>query len=332
MTDLVVLARTHIEEILRDAILLDGEALVIFDDEAPLTRTITEAYQAALPHARFLNIANLTKETAMEQFRAMKPGDLVVLVQSGNFRLDDFRIRIFLFQQGLKAIEHTHLDRFPAEEHETYINSLHYDKNYYHPMGHGVREKLRRAQTAEVRCADTVLRYEGGFEDPKLNIGDYREMTNVGGTFPIGEVFTEPLDLARVNGEVRIYAFAGMDFKVRMYEPFKVTIKDGILSPQEGAPQPFLDLIELIEKDEPVYVREMGLGMNNAISREHMLSDITAFERITGLHLSLGAKHSIYAKPGFGKKEGRYHIDVFVDTKEILLDGEPVFKDGTYLY
>lgn len=325
-------ARLHIAETIEHAILLDGEALVIFDEDSELGKILTEGYRRALPEAKFMNISELTKESAIEEFHKLSPGDLVVLIQSGNFRIDDFRIRISLFQQKLKVIEHMHLFRLPEDEWGTYINSLHYDKDFYHPLGHGVRDKLLKAQRTEVRCSDTVLTYDSPFEHPKLNIGDYRGMENVGGTFPIGEVFTEAQDMSKVNGEARVYAFAGLDFLVGMYEPFKVTIKEGILSANpDEVPPAFMDILALIQKDEPVYVREFGLGMNPAITKEHGLSDVTAFERITGLHLSLGAKHSVYGKPGFRKKDGRYHIDIFVAADEILLDGETLYKDGSYI-
>ena len=329
---LIEKAQKHLSETVQDALLhTEGETVVIYDEDAPLTRILTEGYRRALPNARFIRFEDQTKESILEEFARLQAGDLVIQVQSGNFRLDDFRIRIFLFREGLKAIEHAHLNRIPEEEWETYINALHYDKEYYHPLGHGVREKLRNARSAEVRSHDTVLRYDSEFEDPKLNIGDYREMQNKGGTFPIGEVFTEAKELSKVNGEARIYAFAGTDFKVRVYEPFKVIVKDGILYPTEEAPQAFLDILALIEATEPVYVREMGLGLNPAITKENILSDVTAFERINGLHLSLGAKHSIYGKPGFKKDEGRYHIDVFIQADEITLDGEVLFKDWEYI-
>ncbi len=326
-------AHLHIAEIIEHALLHTGDSLVIYDEDAPLTKLLTEGYRRALPDAKFLKFGEFTKEDIIEEFALLKPGDLVVQVQSNSFRLDDFRIRIALFKAGLKAIEHGHLDRIPENEFETYVEALHYDPAYYHPLGHGVREKLMKAQSAEVYGSDTVLRYDSPFEDPKLNIGDYRGMENIGGTFPIGEVFTEAVDMSRVNGEIRIFAFAGLDFKVKVYEPFKVTITDGVLSAnKDEVPPAFMDIMELIQKDEPVYVREFGLGMNNAISREHIISDVTAFERITGLHLSLGSKHSIYGKPGFKRSEGRYHIDVFVDVKKIMLDGEVLYENGTYVF
>jgi len=166
-------------------------------------------------------------------------------------------------------------------------------------------------------------------EISKLNIGDYTGMKNVGGTFPIGEVFTEAKDLRLVNGQAMVYAFAGEDHMVRIYEPFPVEIKDGILSSPNG-PADFQKILALIQQDEEVLVREFGLGINPALDKHHLLNDITAFERQTGLHLSLGAKHGIYPKPGLKRKEGRYHVDIFVDVETITIDNNIIYQDGHF--
>jgi len=44
--------------------------------------------------------------------------------------------------------------------------------------------------------------FAAGLEPAKLNIGDYGGLKNVGGQYPIGEVFTESRDLEAVNGRV----------------------------------------------------------------------------------------------------------------------------------
>src|SRR5690606_18007572 len=142
--------------------------------------------------------------------------------------------------------------------------------------------------------------------------GDYRGMKNVGGTFPIGEIFTEPQDLRAVNGEVMIFALGDMDHHVIKPEPFKAIIKDGILTAPD-APDMFKATLDLISQQEPVMVREFGLGLNRAMSKDRIVSDITAYERMNGLHFSLGAKHGIYRKPGLNPKKTRYHVDVFID-------------------
>jgi hypothetical protein len=49
-----------------------------------------------------------------------------------------------------------------------------------------------------------------------------------------------------------------------------------------------------------------------------------------GIHLSLGAKHAVYPKPGFSRRAGRHHVDVFAATESVRLDGETVFRAGAW--
>jgi leucyl aminopeptidase (aminopeptidase T) len=288
-----------------------------------------EGYRRAVPHGRFINFAETTPAELLALFETLKARDLVVLVQSTNFRLSEFRIRIELFKRELKTIEHVHLGRLHGDELATYIDALAYDPNYYRPKGRALKERLDRASQVVVECDGTRLTYEGGLEETKLNIGDYREMKNVGGLFPIGEVFTEARDLTKVNGQARIFAFAGDDHLVRRYEPFLVTITDGILTAPDS-PAEFQAVLETIKKDEDLLVRELGFGLNPAMGKDRMIPDINAFERQQGVHLSIGAKHAIYAKPGLSRKHGRYHVDIFVDVTDITIDGESVFTNGAF--
>jgi hypothetical protein len=61
------------------------------------------------------------------------------------------------------------------------------------------------------------------------------------------------------------------------------------------------------------------------------LSDITAFERILGLHFSLGEKHSVYKKDGITTNKTKFHIDIFPVVDEVYADDVLIFKDGRYL-
>jgi leucyl aminopeptidase (aminopeptidase T) len=63
------------------------------------------------------------------------------------------------------------------------------------------------------------------------------------------------------------------------------------------------------------------------LSKENFVSDMGTFERMCGLHLSLGAKHGIYAKEGMKRNSGRFHIDVMIDTTTLSIDEQVVF-DG----
>jgi hypothetical protein len=324
-------ATGHLKDILRDAIQLapTEKALVVFDTESDLTKIMTEAYRRALPNGRFVDFADVVPADVLGMIDALSPGDLVVLVQSMNFRLDEFRLRIELFKRSLKTIEHIHLSRMSEDQWDTYIESLAYDSNYYRPLGRRLASKLDTSHEIVVECAGTKLVYTGGMEQTKLNIGDYSTMKNIGGTFPIGEVFTEAKDLRSVNGEAMVFACAGNDHMIRLYRPFRVQINEGIFSSPEG-PAEFREILDRIREDEEVLVREFGLGINAAMDKSHIVNDITAFERQKGLHLSLGAKHAMYVKPGLGRKKGRYHVDVFIDAERILIDSEVIYSAGSY--
>ena len=67
------------------------KALVIYDTENELTRILTAAYRNVLPDALFLDFNTLTKDEIIAQFDALSPRDLVVLIQSSDFRLNQFR-------------------------------------------------------------------------------------------------------------------------------------------------------------------------------------------------------------------------------------------------
>lgn len=318
------LAAKHVADIVRLAIKHDDsrKALIVFDAHTPLSRLVTEAYRSALPGSRFIDYDATTPEAIVADVTALAPGDLAVLIQSQNFRLTEFRFRIEMFQRGLAVIEHVNLERATDDvQIATYVDALAYDPAYYLPLARSLKEKIDAAKVIEVRCAGTVFTYEGGMEDTKLNVGDYTGMKNVGGTFPIGEVFSEPRDFARVNGEAMLFAFAGLDHLAQIHKPFKIIIENGVLVRHEG-PDSFEEVLSQIRADEKVLVREFGLGLNRAMGKDRPLADITAFERQKGLHLSLGEKHGVYKKPGFKPKKTHYHIDVFVDVERIDIDGK----------
>jgi len=87
--------------------------------------------------------------------------------------------------------------------------------------------------------------------------------------------------------------------------------------------------LEAIKESEgPVLVREFGLGLNDKIGKppNKLVNDMTAFERQQGLHLSLGKKHNVFKKPQIQGKLARFHIDMFVEYEEMLIDGKSIIQ------
>ncbi|MBI3811285.1 MAG: hypothetical protein HY283_03640 [Nitrospirae bacterium] len=319
---------------LRDSITLalghtpDQGALLVYDERSSLARLLAEGYRAILPNAAAINFDQATPEEILKAVNALAPKDLVVFVQSTRFRLNEFRFRIELFNRNLKVIEHPHLARIREEESATYIDALAYDPAYYRTVGPALKERLDRARRVHLICEGTELIYDGPFEDAKLNIGDYSGLKNIGGQFPIGEVFTEPKEIRRVNGTIKLFAFGDTDFSVNATErPFSAGIEEGRLVAAPDAPGAFRVVLEQIRAEEgTIWLRELGFGLNRALTRERRVSDIGAYERMLGVHLSLGAKHAMYTKPGFPKKH-RFHVDVFAAVERVDVDGEAVFQD-----
>src|SRR4029079_5060110 len=89
-------------------------------------------------------------------------------------------------------------------------------------------------------------------------------------------------------------------------------------------------LAAIVADEGEVWVRELGFGMNRAFSREQRVADVGAFERVCGVHLSLGARHGVYKKPHLNHREVRYHVDSFVVTDRVLLDEKIVYADGAW--
>jgi aminopeptidase len=335
MKDLIADAQRHLRDIL--AIAFEhppsGSAVVVYDSRSELSRILAAAYRIGLPSAAFLDFDAVPPESILSAFEPLRAGDLVVLVQSGNFRLEAFRLRVELFKRGLKVIEHPHLERMTGAEAGWYVDSLAYDPSYYRGVGGALRERIDAAQGGIVDSGGERLVFSGPFEPAKLNVGDYRGMKNAGGQFPIGEVFTEARDLEAVDGRVRIFIFADLDYMVnRPDRPITLAVSRGRVVDAVDSTPDFEKVLAAIRADEgEVWVRELGFGMNRAFNGERVVRDIGTLERMCGIHLSLGAKHAIYNKPAFNRRHGRHHVDVFAITESVTLDGSEVFRGGGWI-
>jgi aminopeptidase len=346
-------ALAHVSALLALALEHDparSAAIVVSDFRSPLSRLLAEAYRRALPGARHLDFDAQPPEGILAAFAPLSPGDLVVLIQSSNFRLAEFRLRVELFARGLKVIEHPHLERMEGEEIPLYVEALAYDPAYYRGIGPALRDRIDAARSCVLGTgAPEALLFKGPFEPAKLNVGDYRGMRNAGGLFPIGEVFTEAVDLEGVDGLARVDIFADVDFRAnRPAIPVTIDIRKGRVADVRDATPEFLRVLDNIRADEgEVWVRELGFGLNRAFAPGRIVRDIGTLERMCGVHLSLGAKHTVYKKsvPGPGRAEagrfsagrlgagrfGRHHVDVFLAIERVLLDDRPVFREGSWI-
>jgi len=337
--DLVCIAEKNLHDILTQIFQHAAplKAVVVFDTDSELANILTQAYQRCLPEAQFIDFSKHSPDAVLAVFAGLTASDLVVLVQSTNFRLEAFRIRVELFKRGLKVIEHPHLSRMAGKEVRYYIDSLAYDPEYFRGVGCGLKAIIDQAQNGCLdsggnQFPDARLIFASPFESAKLNVGDYSEMQNVGGQFPIGEVFTEALDLEAVRGRVRIFAFGDTQYRVnRPAKPITLIVEKGqVVATEDSTPEFDVVLANIRADEQVVWLREIGFGLNRAFSKDRTVSDIGSFERMCGVHLSLGAKHGVYGKPNFKRGDGKYHIDVFAVTEQVTLDEQVIYRDGAW--
>lgn len=332
---LVCIAEKNLNELLTQVFKHTSQhkAVVVFDTACELANILTQAYQRCLPDAQFIDFNQHTPDAVLAIFASLAASDLVVLVQSTNFRLEAFRIRVELFKRGLKVIEHPHLSRMVGAEVGYYIDALAYDPVYFRGIGNSLKVMIDQAQGGYLDSGgDARLVFGSAFESAKLNVGDYSEMLNIGGQFPIGEVFTEARDLEAVHGRVRIFAFGDTQFRVnRPTKPITLIVENGQVIATEDSTPEFNAVLANIRADEQVvWLREIGFGLNRAFTKDRTVSDIGSYERMCGVHLSLGAKHGVYGKPNFKRGDGKYHIDVFAVTEQLTLDAQVIYRDGAW--
>lgn len=330
----IATAAKHLNDILSLAIKHTPQqaALVISDTQSPLAIALTEAYRRCLPTATFLDFNTMSPTEIFAAFKELAPSDLVILIQSTSFRLKDFRIRVELFEQSLKVIEHPYLARMLGIEKTYYIESLAYDPTYFHGVGHALKKLIDKASCGLVDSGGEQLVFSSSFESAKLNIGDYTNMKNIGGQFPIGEVFTEAKELETVNGRVRIFAFCDTSFSInKPLNPITLVITKGRVTDVIHSTPEFDAVLAKIRADEgEIWLRELGFGMNRAFSQSRIVNDIGTYERMCGIHLSLGAKHGVYKKANFKRGKTWHHIDVFAMTHLVYLDDIVIYENNAW--
>ena len=309
------------------------KAVIVYDTDCTLSEILAQAYRANLPNATFINFHTKSPEEIRAVFDTLDALDMVILIQSTNFRLDAFRIRVELFKRKIKVLEHPHLSRMKEDEVPYYIDALEYDTHNIKEVGLSLKAKMDISKTGLIYSGGEALHFPVGFEPVKLNIGDYTTMPNVGGQFPIGEVFTESKELTALYGRATVFAFADTSYRVNKPEkPITIIIENGRIVACENS-SAFDEMLALIREGEEgeVWVRELGFGLNRGFTKTKIVSDVGSYERMCGVHLSLGRKHGMYGKPGFKRGDGKFHIDIFLDTSTVTLDSEVVFKDEAWV-
>jgi hypothetical protein len=244
------------------------------------------------------------------------------------------------------------------------------------------------SDASQPRVASSAhLQYNGGLEPCLMNTGDFYQLHTdehpssevddtvvvpapmpVGGTFPVGEVFSEAKSLEGVDGALFLWGYPSFQRTVAVAPcPFRVFVTAGaVVGVDPHAPLEFRQLLALVRDGEggAVVLREFGLGLNPAMGSTRLVNDLVAFERQHGMHVSLGKKHTVFKKSAADRKKvapapeglsltanpvvpapaakrgqrryGRFHMDVFVgvDTIEATIESDAhvtLFRDGQYI-
>ena len=124
---LASISNKNVQHILQNCVSFRKEKIIIlYDSHCELSNIIKDSYQNAT-NVEAINFFEKSKEDVIGMLQECNQGDLVVLIQSQMFRLDDYRIRLRLFERGIKNIEHVHLGNIPKEQYIYYVNSLSFD-------------------------------------------------------------------------------------------------------------------------------------------------------------------------------------------------------------
>ncbi|MEB0139226.1 MULTISPECIES: hypothetical protein [unclassified Undibacterium] len=332
---LITTASSHLSAVLEHAFehSAQHQAVLVYDSGCELAQVLTAAYRICLPQASCVDFDSTAPAQILALLATLSAGDLVILIQTTNFRLEAYRLRVELFKRGLKVIEHPHLGRMEGPEMTYYVDALAYDVSYYRGVGQALKDIIDQSDNAVIDSGGEQLFFSGKFESAKLNVGDYSGMQNVGGQFPIGEVFTESVDLQAVHGRVRIFIFGDTSFSINQPEQaITLIIEAGQVVATENSTAEFdLVLSNIRADDTVVWVRELGLGMNRAFSKDRTVRDIGTYERMCGIHLSLGSKHGSYAKPHIKRGAGRHHVDVFAVTESVRFNDREIYRHGAWV-
>ena len=317
----------------------EKKIVLVYDEDSSLSKILWESYAENIKNYNNLNTEiiifwEIEKDVLKEKLMSLEADSTVILVQSTNFRLDDFRLRLNLKNQWVWCIEHNHLAYIRDSEIENYANAIEYRTPYYIELSNKLKGKFDKADELIVVSKNwEKLICSGGFEDMKQNTWDFWERIRAW-SFPIWENFTESKNFEKVNWKLAIRAYPNMLFEVIMWDIFTVEIKESrIVWYSENTPEWFIELVEKIKSSEDweCFVRELGFGLNPWITWDKTLNDVNACERIAGFHMSMWKKHQIYRKKFHRKIMQRFHIDIFSDVDYILLDWEKIFEEEKFI-
>lgn len=203
--------------------------LLVYDRQSNLSSILSDAYQnvlAKLPNqSEVIDFDERSSEEIINKLFSLPRESLVILVQSTNFRLSEFRIRLELFNKGINCVEHNHLGYILDDQFETFYNCLTYRGDFYRRVSDTIMPMIAASRETLVESENgSILRF-GPMETARANIGDYSHAAQRGSFFPIGEIFSEAQDLTDVSGVMMMEAYPDDRFQVIHETLFPVRVE-----------------------------------------------------------------------------------------------------------
>ncbi len=226
------------------------------------THNIEENIRVGLDHHEVMETTKAEEidpqiESIKSELLGLPKGSIAILVQSTNFRLSTFRIRLELFNIGVHVIEFNHLAYIKENEFETFEKTLDYHTDIYIEQLEKFGSYIDRGLTPVCHSSQGHTLTFGAVERARGNTGDYRKSEHKGGTFPIGEIFTEAIDLETVSGEALVESYPGDTFEVIHDTPFLIRVEKGRVLPSDNFPPMFQKIYNfIVEAEGEVMIRE----------------------------------------------------------------------------
>ncbi len=332
-------AQQHVQDIIEKnyQTTKDTFILLVYDEQSPLAKLLSKAYQAVMSDYRHLalNFDTEGEDKILAAFASLPAHSVVILVESISFRMTKHRLRADLFRAGHKVVEHARVSYNKDDQIQNYINSLAYHTPYYVKASNAIEQLLITNNSLKIESGNGKyqLHVNSAFDEPLKNTADFSDNPSASTGFPIGEIFTEAKELDKINGEVVVFGFP-YEHKTLFPEPFIVVVKDGCVVSHTG-PQEFEEMLAKIRSEElggKVQIREIGFGLNRGLSFDHRIDEPTSFERFTGMHFSLGLKHAMYRKKIDKKVLQKYHIDIFCNIDCAFIGDTKIFENKDYVF
>ncbi len=239
----------------------EKKVVLVYDIESKLSKILWESYAENLisfswkerdawkaERVEIIIFWDIKKEELKEKLMSLEADSTVVLVQSTNFRLDDFRLRLNLKNQWVWCIEHNHLWYIRDTEIENYADAIEYRTPYYVELSNKLKERFDKADELVIVSKNwEKLICTWWFEDMKQNTWDFGERIRAW-SFPIWENFTEIKNFDNFNWKVGIRAYPNMTFEVQFTEIFVIEIKESrIVDYSDNTPKEFIEIVEKIK-------------------------------------------------------------------------------------